>query len=122
MLDWPYEVEQPVAPAIAAWGAATGRDVGLDDRLVLRADVRQETLGAPGVEDPETIVLRQQAGLRRARRVDTVEAALAGACDGDLSVGQVLDALGSILGRDPGTLRGTYLPVVRELVAEGFLT
>ena len=44
-----------------------------DARLVLRADVRQETVGAAGAEDPETIVLRQQRGLRRARQADTVE-------------------------------------------------
>ena len=34
----------------------------------LRVDVVQETTGEPGAEDPETIVLRQQRGLRRARR------------------------------------------------------
>ena len=37
-------------------------------------------------------MLRQQRGLRRARQVDTVEAAVVGACDGDLTVGQILDA------------------------------
>jgi hypothetical protein len=67
------------------------------------------------------IVLRQQTGLRRARRVDTAEAALVGACDGELTVGQILDALGTLLERDPGELREAYLPVVRELVAEGYL-
>jgi hypothetical protein len=85
-------------------------------------DVLQETSGQPGAEDPETIVLRQQRGLCRARQVDTIEAALAGACDGELSVGQILDALAALTGRDPGELRTTYLPVVRELVGEGFLT
>ena len=57
-----------------------------------------------------------------ARRADTVEAALVGACDGDLTVGQILDALAGLLERDPADLRGTYLPVVRELLVEGFLT
>ena len=94
LLDWPHAVEQPIAPTIGAWGRAVRLEVGLDDRLVTRADVQQETVGAPGAEDPEVIVLRQQTGLRRARRVDTVEAALTGACDGDLTVGQILDALG----------------------------
>jgi hypothetical protein len=91
------------------------------DRLVTRADVQQETVGAPGAEDPEAIVLRQQTGLRRARRVDTVEAALVGACDGELSVAQILDALATLLERDQAELRTAYLPVVRELVAEGYL-
>ena len=66
-------------------------------------------------------MVRQQRGLRRARQVDTVEAALVGACDGDLSVGQILGALATILERDAAELEASYLPVVRELVAQGFL-
>ena len=120
-LDWPYAVEQPIGPAVAAWGQAVGRPITAGDRLVRRADVVQETTGEPGAEDPETIVLRQQRGLRRARRADTVEAALVGACDGDLAVGQILDALAGLLGRDETELREAYLPVVGELVVEGFL-
>ena len=120
-LDWPYAVEQPIAPAIADWGRAVDRTVSPADRLVRREDVLQETTGEPGAEDPETIVLRQQRGLRRARRADTVEGALVGACDGDLTLGQILGALGGLLDRDPGDLEAEYLPVVRELVVEGFL-
>lgn len=122
LLEWPYDVEQPVAPAIRDWARAAEARVGPDSRLTARADVRQETLGAPGAEDPETVVLRQQRGLRRARRVDTVEAALVGACDGELTVGQILDAVAQLLDRDPAETRETYLPVAGELVAEGFLT
>jgi hypothetical protein len=120
-LEWPYDVEQPIAPAIRDWAAASAADVGLDSRLVVRPDIQQETLGAPGAEDPGAVVLRQQRGLRRARQVDTVEAALVGACDGDLSVGKILDALAQLLELDPAQTRGTYLPIVRELVSEGFL-
>ena len=122
LLDWPHAVEQPVAPAIAEWGDAVGTEVGLDDLLVRREDVQQETVGAPGAEDPATVVLRQQRGLMRARRADTVEAALVGACDGDLTLGQILDALALLLERPADGLRATYLPVVHELVEEGFLT
>jgi hypothetical protein len=124
LLDWPYDVEQPIAPAVRDWGAADPAGVTLDSRLVTREDVVQETVGPVGAEDPATIVLRQQRGLRRARTADTVEAALVGACDGDLSVGQILDAVAQLLGHDAeqaAAARTTYLPVVRELVAEGFL-
>lgn len=122
LLEWPYDVEQPIGPAVAEWGAAL--DVRVDETSLLRRreDVQQETFGAPGAEDPSTVVLRQQRGLRRARTADTVEAALVGACDGDLAVGQILDALAQILGSDPAELRQQYLPVVTELVREGFLT
>ena len=47
---------------------------------------------------------------------------MAGACDGELSVGQILDAVATLTDRDPGELRPDYLPVVRELLVEGFLT
>ncbi len=120
-LDWPHPVEQPVAPAILQWGRAIHQDVGLDDTLLRRDDVVQETTGSPGAEDPTTLVLRQQRGLMRARRADTVEAALVGACDGDLSLGQILDALAHLLDRDADELRSTYLPVAAEMVREGYL-
>jgi hypothetical protein len=67
-------------------------------------------------------VLRQQRGFRRARQVDTVTAAVVGACDGDLPLGPLVDAVGQLLERDPGSLREVYLPEIAELVAEGFLT
>jgi hypothetical protein len=125
--EWPYEVEQPLGAEVAARDRRADRLARLDDaallgaRPVARVDVRQETQGAPGAEDPETIVLRQQRGLRRARQADTVLAGLVGACDGDLTLGQILDALASILGEDAADLRGRYLPEVRDLVADGFL-
>jgi hypothetical protein len=126
--EWPYDIEQPLGPEIAHWGRRVDLERSLDDeallaaRLVARSDVRQETFGLPGAEDPEQIVLRQQRGLRRARKTDTVEAGLVGACDGDLSVGQILDALSTILGSEPRAMREGYLPVVRDLLVEGFLT
>ncbi|NUS50669.1 MAG: transferase, partial [Nocardioidaceae bacterium] len=125
--EWPFEVEQPLGPQVADrarrtdWLAATSDEALTAARLTARVDVRQETQGAPGAADPETIVLRQQRGLRRARRADTVEAGLVGACDGDLTVGQILDALAQLLAEDPADLRRDRVPAVRELVAEGFL-
>ena len=130
--DWPYAVEQPIGPEVAAWGRRTdwledrldsaGGMAGLDDvRLRAADDLVQETYGRPGEEDPERIVLRQQRGMRRARQVDTVEAGLVGACDGDLTVGQILDALATLLGRDPAGLRRDYALAVRELVEEGLV-
>ncbi len=121
LISWPYEVEQPIAPAIRDWAVARDAAVELDSHLVLRADVVQETTGRPGAADPEAVVLRQQRGLRRARQVDTIEAALAGACDGDLSVRQILEAVAQLLELDPAQTCADYLPAVRSLVAEGFL-
>ncbi|CAB4688239.1 MAG: methyltransferase [Actinobacteria bacterium] len=122
LLAWPYDVEQPIAPALGEWSEAVRVPVGPESRLVLRSDVQQESLGAPGAEDPSTIVLRQQRGLRRARQADTVVAGLVGACDGELTVGQILDALAELLDLDPAATREDYLPVVADLVREGFLS
>jgi hypothetical protein len=127
LLEWPYDVEQPIGPAVHAWGEAASGLRGLDDDALLattlraREDVQQETVGRPGAEDPDAIVLRQQRGFRRARTADTVEAALVGASDGDLTLGQLIGALATLLERDEDELRETYVPVVRELVGEGFL-
>ena len=124
MEHWPYDVEQPLGPEIADHGRRTDfladRSDLADELLATRVDVREESTGAPGAADPETIVLRQQRGMRRAHQADTVVAGLVGACDGDLTVGQVLDALGTLLERDG--LRADYADEVRELVRTGFLT
>jgi methylase of polypeptide subunit release factors len=123
--EWRWEVEQPLGPEVAAHFERTGLLRALTDddlravRPRLRDDVVQETFGPVGAEDPSRIVLRQQRGMRRARQVDTVEAALAGASDGDLTVGQLLAALEQLLGPDAGS--ADRLAGVRELVAEGFL-
>jgi hypothetical protein len=123
--EWPYEVEQPLGPEVADRGRRTDLLAATPDltgrHLVARGDVRQETSGRPGEADPETIVLRQQRGMRRAHRADTVVAGLVGACDGDLTVGQILDALASLLDRDPADLRAAYADEIRALVADGFL-
>jgi methylase of polypeptide subunit release factors len=123
--DWPYEVEQPLGPEVAACARRTdwlrGGAAVLDGRLRTADDVVQETHGSPGVEDPERIVLRRRRGMRRARQVDTVEAALVGACDGDLTAGQILAAVATLLDRDAGSIRREYAERVRELVADGFL-
>jgi methylase of polypeptide subunit release factors len=123
--EWRWEVEQPLGPEVAAHFGRVAALRELSDEALratrprLRADVEQETRGAAGAEHPSVIVLRQQRGLRRARQVDTVEAALAGACDGSLTVAQLLAALEQILGAEVSAR--DRLAVVRELVAEGFL-
>jgi hypothetical protein len=121
--EWPYEIEQPIGPHVLA---RFERSEELPDdltglHLVVADDVVQETAGPPGAEDPATIVLRRQRGMRRAEQADTVLAGFVGACDGDLSVGQILDALASLLDREPAEIHDAYLPEIRRLVIEAFL-
>jgi hypothetical protein len=119
--EWPYEIEQPIGPHVLdRFQRREELSADLTGLYLTTADdVVQESLGQPGAEDPTTIVLRKQRGMRRAEQVDTVLAGFVGACDGDLSVGQILDALASLLGRED--LHADYLPKIRNLVTEGFL-
>jgi hypothetical protein len=113
--DWPYDVEQPIGPELAAhFARQPGGDLS-GKLLFTRSDVVQESFGPVGAADPSQIVIRQQRGLRRARQVSTAEAALVGACDGDLTVGQIQMALDDLgVGR-------VAEETIAELVADGFL-
>jgi hypothetical protein len=126
--DWPYEVTQPLGPAVADWSERVDALSRLDDRdllatRLLRAErMTQEQIGEPGAADPESLVLRLGSGVRRAERVSTDEAALVGACDGDLSLGQLITAIADLQGAAAPQLLASLLPRVRQLVADGFLS
>ncbi|MDN5851968.1 MAG: methyltransferase [Actinomycetia bacterium] len=126
MEDWHSEIEQPVAPHVRAWADSVDvtdvADVGLMSLRPIQNALVQEDLSTPGAADPERIVVRQQHGLHRARQVDTVEAGLIGASDGDLNVGQILDALAHLLERDSAELRAEYTDAVRSLFEDAYLT
>ncbi|GLY78732.1 DUF7059 domain-containing protein [Actinoallomurus iriomotensis] len=114
-----HAVDQPVGAYVDR--VVRGRPVIIDEMTLRTADgVVQEQTGRPGAEDPERIVLRQTRGLRRAAQVGTVEAALAGACDGDLPLGPLLDAIAQITETDPGAVRAAARDVLPDLIADGF--
>lgn len=125
--DWPYAVEQPIGRALAAEleAAATLRQLSDDEllqrRWVLAEDVVEETQGQPGLADPQHIVFRRSRGFRRARAVDTETAAILGACDGDLTLEQILASVAELLGTDGPALRTRTLTRMDELVLDGFL-
>jgi hypothetical protein len=80
----------------------------------------EERIGPPGAEDPARIVLRQTRGLRRSAQVGTVEAALAGVCDGRYPLDPLLAAIAELTGEDPDDLRAKAPEGLRSLIAEGF--
>jgi methylase of polypeptide subunit release factors len=120
---WPYEIERPIGPHVLhRFERLEGLPADLTAlHLQVADDVIQETAGQPGAEDPATIVLRRQRGMRRAEQVDTVLAGFVGACDGELSTGQILAALADLMDRPLVDVLSEYLPQVRRLVIEGFL-
>jgi len=54
-------------------------------------------------------------------RAGTALAGLVGACDGELTVGQILGALAALLEAPVAELRTGLLPAVRDLVRDGLL-
>ncbi|GAA2606101.1 class I SAM-dependent methyltransferase [Streptomyces axinellae] len=126
--EWPHPVEQPLGDVVSShferqdFLRETSDAALLEHRFVLADEVVQEQVGLPGAEDPEYVVLRQNRGMRRATTVDTVGAGFAGVCDGTLSAGRILDAIGQLLGEDPAELRARTPESIRLLVEQGFLT
>ncbi|MFC9931207.1 methyltransferase [Streptomyces sp. NPDC127190] len=125
--EWPHPVEQPLGDAILAHFERLDYLREHDDAALLAshfrlaAEVVQEQVGLPGAEDPEHVVLRQNRGMRRATKVDTVGAGFAGVCDGTLSAGRILDAIAQLVGEDPVLLRDRTPAQIRLLVEQGFL-
>ncbi|MEV6123881.1 class I SAM-dependent methyltransferase [Streptomyces sp. NPDC052077] len=125
--EWPHPVEQPLGETVRAHFDRLDHLRAHDDAALLEssftlaAEVVQEQVGLPGAEDPEHVVLRQNRGMRRAARVDTVTAGFAGVCDGTMSAGRILDAIAQLLGEDPVALRDRTPARIRLLVEQGFL-
>ena len=125
--EWPHPVEQPIAPALGAGLDAVDRLATTTDAEILSTrwrlvdDVIQETTGRPGAADPEHVVFRQQRGFRRAVALDTATAGILGACDGELTLGQITDSVATLLQADPGALARGTVDRVRTLVGEGWL-
>ncbi|MFF0573127.1 DUF7059 domain-containing protein [Streptosporangium saharense] len=119
-------VELPVGGYVDEVLASVGVAHRLSDeellgaRLVLAEGVVEERTGPPGAEDPSRIALRQTRGLCRTVRVGTVEAALAGVCDGDYPLGPLLAAIAELTDQDAVDLRVCAPEVLRPLIAEGF--
>ncbi|MCI0383703.1 methyltransferase [Streptomyces sp. CNQ085] len=125
--EWPHPVEQPLGGEVRAHFERRDFLRAADDaallatRFVLADEVAQEQIGRPGADDPEYVVLRQNRGMRRATRVDTVGAGFAGVCDGSLPAGRIIDAIAQLLGEDPVGLRDRTPESIRLLVEQGFL-
>ncbi|MFC7883629.1 methyltransferase [Streptomyces sp. NPDC057376] len=125
--EWPHPVEQPLGETVREhfdrvdYLRAHDDAALLEARFTLAGEVVQEQVGLPGAEDPEHVVLRQNRGMRRATRVDTVGAGFAGVCDGTMSAGRILDAIAQLVGEDPVALRDRTPAQIRLLVEQGFI-
>ncbi|MGH3242612.1 MAG: DUF7059 domain-containing protein [Spirillospora sp.] len=121
-----HAVDQPVGAYVAdvldGFVRAEEFSTACGQALRVASGLVQEQIGAPGAEDPERIVLRQTERLRRAAGVGTVEAGLAGVCDGSLPLDPLLDAIAQLTGMDPAKVRAHADAVLPALIADGFFT
>ncbi|WP_062465171.1 DUF7059 domain-containing protein [Demequina soli] len=120
-------LQEPFGGYLVAAMAAHDRVASLTDDALLAtawtaaADVTREQYGPVLQADPSYILLRQGAGLGRSISMDTALAGFVGACDGELTAGQIAHALAALLDVDSARMIAGLVPAVRELVADGFL-
>lgn len=123
----PIPSEGSLGAHLAAVLAQHDRAAAMDDaalaaaRLQTTPDVTEARHHRPGEEAPSVIELRQGGGFGRSIQADPALAGLVGACDGELPVGVLIDAIAQLLEADDEALRAALLPAVRELLLDGFL-
>ena len=120
-------VRQPLGAHLEAslaahlWLETLDDEALAQERLVVAADVTEERFYTPGAADPDIVIVRQGDGLGRGVHASTSLSALVGACDGELSVGQIVAAIASIFEVSGAELSAELLPAVRNLVRDGFV-
>jgi methylase of polypeptide subunit release factors len=120
-------VRQPLGPVFADalvahdWVASLTDEELADERLVVAPDVTEERYLTPGSPDPQVVLLRQGGGFGRAVQAGTALAGFVGVCDGELTVGQIVNALGALLEVGADAVAADILPAARGLVRDGLL-
>ncbi len=118
-------LSQPLANTGRALRAGLGaHDLlasALPPRLVVAPDVTEARHLMPGDDDPTVIELRQGGGFGRVVSADTALAAFTGACDGELTVAQIVAALADLFDVPLADLWADLEPRIRSLVLDGFL-
>ena len=125
----PLRRVERIVQAVSNVGAALGaglaaHDVlaaGIPATLVVAADVTEARHLLPGNDDPSVIELRQGGGFARTVNVDPALAGFVGACDGDLTVGQIVAALADLFEVPLADLWAELEPRIRALVLDGLL-
>ncbi|MGO2053180.1 SAM-dependent methyltransferase [Glutamicibacter sp. BW80] len=122
----PHQVEQPLAPALERdiLMADALREAGEEWKqwhLLVAEDVTEERHQRPGAEHPGVILLRQGAGIRRTEILDSAQAGFLSACDGELSVAQLVVALDSLIGEGEENFTERLYEAIARLLRHGML-
>lgn len=109
--------------AFTEHGAATQLtdEVLLDMRYTLSAGVEEVRTLVPGTEQITSISFVLRDGIERFESVDTFTSAMLGACDGDLTLGEIAGALAELLGITVADSREEAARVARDFIARGLL-
>ncbi|MDX6242294.1 MAG: hypothetical protein QOE76_17 [Frankiales bacterium] len=124
----PQPIEQPIGPTIGSWlsRAAAVRDLSddalLHTALAVAEDVRLEQRAVPG-DGWEVVAqtLLQEGGLRRRAGIDEFGALVVAGCNGAEPLDGLLEILAPAYDLDAQDLRADALPLVRDLVRDGYL-
>lgn len=92
----------------------------LGSRLICRAI--EHRLHAPGQAEPFMLKLAQIGGFAVEVQVTGSVAGVVGACDGELPLGSLCDAVAQLLGEPADDVQAEVLPAVRELIGLGILS
>jgi ribosomal protein L11 methyltransferase (prmA) len=92
----------------------------LEARLICRAI--EHRLHAPGQAEPFMLKLAQIGGFAVEVQVTGSVAGVVGACDGELPLGSLCDAVAQLLGEPADDVQAEVLPAVRELIGLGILS
>lgn len=125
----PLRRTERVAQQVSHIGAALGAGLaahdalseGMPTTLVVAADVTEARHFLPGNDDPSVIELRQGGGFGRTVNVDPALAGFVGACDGELTVAQIVAALADLFEVPLAELWEDLGPRIRTLVLHGML-
>lgn len=101
--------------------AEQGDALLLDTRWRAAPDVVEQRHTRAGAPDPAVIRATQGTGLRRSVTLGTATAGMLSVCDGSLTARAALHAVADLVGAEPGPTVADALPVLRALVADGFL-
>lgn len=110
----------------AAFTAGIAAERMPEAELLGRRWIRSETVAElrehrPGEEAPRSIVLRTDRPIARTVIADPLLAAAVGACDGELALGQIVDALATLLEVDAVAVAEALIAGARELSWLGML-
>lgn len=93
-----------------------------DSKLIRADDVTEERHYAPGSADPTVLILHQGAGLGKSIRVSSATAAVVGASDGELTVGQICAAVAVLTDRQVDEVKEDVGPALHDLLRAGMVS